>query len=35
LHLLVIPGDLHHVESDALAALAGAPAELLPEEADR
>jgi diphthine synthase len=25
LHLLVIPGDLHHVEADALAALAGAP----------
>ncbi|GAB6878780.1 diphthine synthase [Halorubrum gandharaense] len=32
LHLLVIPGDLHHVEADALAGLAGAPAELLPEE---
>ena len=29
LHLLVIPGDLHHVESDALAALGGAPAEAL------
>jgi diphthine synthase len=29
LHLLVIPGDLHHVESDALAALGGAPAEVL------
>ncbi|MFO7834086.1 MAG: diphthine synthase [Halohasta sp.] len=25
LHLLVIPGDLHHVEADALQALAGAP----------
>jgi len=25
LHLLVVPGDLHHVERDALAALAGAP----------
>ena len=25
LHLLVVPGDLHHVESDALAALGGAP----------
>ncbi|WP_096390879.1 diphthine synthase [Halopenitus persicus] len=30
LHLLVIPGDLHHVEADALAGLAGAPADLLP-----
>ena len=29
LHLLVIPGDLHHVEADALAGLAGAPADLL------
>jgi len=29
LHLLVIPGDLHHVEADALAALADAPAELV------
>ena len=29
LHLLVVPGDLHHVEAEALAALAGAPAELL------
>ncbi|MFC7236054.1 diphthine synthase [Halosegnis marinus] len=25
LHLLVVPGDLHHIESDALRALAGAP----------
>jgi diphthine synthase len=25
LHLLVIPGDLHHVEREALSALAGAP----------
>jgi len=25
LHLLVVPGDLHHVESDALATLGGAP----------
>jgi diphthine synthase len=25
LHLLVVPGDLHYVESDALAALGGAP----------
>jgi diphthine synthase len=29
LHLLVIPGDLHHVEREALEALADAPAELL------
>jgi diphthine synthase len=29
LHLLVIPGDLHHVEADALVALADAPAELV------
>ena len=29
LHLLVIPGDLHHVESDALATLAGAPQAVL------
>ena len=35
LHLLVIPGDLHHVEADALAALAGAPANLLPAESNR
>jgi len=27
LHLLVIPGELHHIEADALEALAGAPAE--------
>ena len=32
LHLLVIPGDLHHVEADALEALAGAPTALLPEQ---
>ena len=32
LHLLVIPGDLHHVEADALAGLAGAPADLLAEK---
>jgi diphthine synthase len=31
LHLLVVPGDLHHVEREALAGLAGAPAESLPE----
>ncbi|WP_248908491.1 diphthine synthase [Halocatena marina] len=30
LHLLVIPGDLHHMESDALRELAGAPVGLLP-----
>ena len=29
LHLLVIPGDLHHLEREALDALADAPAELL------
>ena len=29
LHLLVIPGNLHHVEADALQELAGAPAALL------
>ena len=29
LHLLVIPGKLHHVEADALRALADAPAELV------
>jgi diphthine synthase len=28
LHLLVVPGDLHHVEADALRGLAGAPEEL-------
>jgi diphthine synthase len=28
-HLLVLPGDLHHVETDALTGLAGAPEELL------
>ncbi|WP_232702052.1 diphthine synthase [Halobacterium wangiae] len=29
LHLLVLPGDLHHVERDALVGLADAPADLL------
>jgi diphthine synthase len=29
LHLLVVPGDLHHVERDALAGLADAPDEVL------
>ncbi|WP_331233236.1 diphthine synthase [Natronorarus salvus] len=28
LHLLVVPGDLHHIESDALRAFAGAPESL-------
>jgi len=32
LHLLVIPGELHHVEADALEALAGAPTASLPDE---
>jgi diphthine synthase len=31
LHLLVLPGDLHHVEVDALRTLGGAPTDLLPE----
>jgi diphthine synthase len=31
LHLLVLPGNLHHVEADALRTLGGAPADLLPE----
>jgi diphthine synthase len=31
LHLLVVPGDLHVLERDALARLAGAPEESLPE----
>jgi diphthine synthase len=30
LHLLVVPGDLHHVEADALRGLADAPDDLLP-----
>lgn len=30
LHLLVVPGDLHHVEREALEELAGAPADALP-----
>jgi diphthine synthase len=29
LHLIVIPGNLHHVESEALSQLAGAPSELV------
>ncbi|MFC4449587.1 diphthine synthase [Halorussus aquaticus] len=29
LHLLVVPGDLHHIEADALGELADAPEELL------
>ncbi|NEU59257.1 diphthine synthase [Halorussus sp. MSC15.2] len=32
LHLLVVPGDLHHIEADALAELADAPEELLDVE---
>jgi diphthine synthase len=32
LHLLVVPGDLHHVEADALAGLADAPADVLDED---
>ncbi|WP_132057535.1 diphthine synthase [Halorussus amylolyticus] len=32
LHLLVVPGDLHHIEADALAALADAPEDLLDVE---
>ncbi|GAA0658050.1 diphthine synthase [Salarchaeum japonicum] len=31
LHLLVIPGDLHHVEADALTGLAGAPEKVVEE----
>jgi diphthine synthase len=31
LHLLALPGDLHHVEADALRTLAGAPAHLVDE----
>jgi len=31
LHLLVLPGEVHHVEADALRTLGGAPAGLLPE----
>ena len=33
LHLLVVPGELHHVEADALAELAGASEGVL--ESDR
>ena len=32
LHMLVIPGELHHVEREALAELAGAPEEILPTD---
>ncbi|WP_227354828.1 diphthine synthase [Haladaptatus salinisoli] len=32
LHLLVVPGDLHHIEADALESLAGAPSELVTVE---
>jgi len=33
LHLLVVPGSLHHIERDALAALADVPSEVLTENA--
>jgi len=29
LHMLLIPGDLHHVEAEALVGLAGAPESIL------
>ncbi|WP_122090007.1 diphthine synthase [Halalkalicoccus subterraneus] len=32
LHLLVVPGDLHHIEAEALRTFADAPAELAPLE---
>lgn len=32
LHLLVIPGTLHHIEASALARIAGVPEDLLPED---
>ncbi len=32
LHLLVVPGDLHHIEADALESLADAPSDLLDVE---
>ncbi|ESP89865.1 diphthine synthase [Candidatus Halobonum tyrrellensis] len=32
LHTLVVPGDLHHLEAEALERLAGCPAALLPDE---
>ena len=32
LHLLVVPGDLHHIEADSLRELADAPAELIEVE---
>jgi diphthine synthase len=32
LHLLVVPGDLHHLEAEALAAFGGAPSELVETE---
>jgi len=28
LHMLILPGELHHVEADALRSLAGAPGDL-------
>ena len=32
LHMLIVPGDLHHVEADALRGLAGAPPDLTSTE---
>jgi diphthine synthase len=32
LHMLIIPGELHHIEREALAALAGAPNDLMDQE---
>ncbi|MDY6818285.1 MAG: diphthine synthase [Halobacteriales archaeon] len=32
LHLLVLPGELHHIEADALGTFGDAPSELLPVE---
>ncbi|WP_211311975.1 diphthine synthase [Halarchaeum salinum] len=32
LHMLIVPGDLHHVEADALCGLAGAPDDLATPE---
>ena len=31
LHMLVVPGDVHHLEAEALATLADCPEEILPE----
>ena len=32
LHLLVVPGDLHHLEAEALQAFAGAPADVVEDD---